>query len=357
MEGNYKRAVAGHHRRPVPQALRRGRARARRARAGARRVAAERRRAVLRRLRRRADHATSSTPSRAFCAAEGLDPDAVRRPLPPRPARRARCCASSRAGASTRPTSSRGFAALLGCRRPRRARRRGCSAACEPDDAMLDARPRARAAPASRTGLVSNSWGARPLRRATLLDELFDGVVISGEVGMRKPEPAIYVLGAERVGAAPERCVFVDDLPDNLDPARELGMAAVHHTSARDDAGGARAAGGLARPLNCAAQSSITEGGVLAVPVGPLRRSRPSRSAARSSSSAAHARVRSSPAKAMSRIGAPRRGARRGVVARQLVVDERVVRAVGEACAAISTRGRSRRPRRRAGRRSSARKG
>jgi putative hydrolase of the HAD superfamily len=64
------------------------------------------------------------------------------------------------------------------------------------------------------------------------LGELFDGVVISGDVGMRKPAPEIYRLGAERIGLEPQQCVFVDDLPFNLAPAEELGMATVHHVSA-----------------------------------------------------------------------------------------------------------------------------
>ncbi|HMJ01353.1 MAG TPA: HAD family phosphatase [Conexibacter sp.] len=96
-----------------------------------------------------------------------------------------------------------------------------------PDAAMLAAVGAARAA-GIRTGLVSNSWGTRRYDRA-MLGELFDGVVISGEVGMRKPAPEMYRLGAERVGVAPERCVYVDDLPFNLPPAQELGMATVHH--------------------------------------------------------------------------------------------------------------------------------
>jgi putative hydrolase of the HAD superfamily len=81
------------------------------------------------------------------------------------------------------------------------------------------------------TGLVSNSWGTRRYPR-DLLAELFDGIVISGEEGFRKPDPRMYELGAQRIGAAPEECVFVDDLSFNLDPARELGMAVVHHTAA-----------------------------------------------------------------------------------------------------------------------------
>jgi epoxide hydrolase-like predicted phosphatase len=82
-----------------------------------------------------------------------------------------------------------------------------------------------------RTGLVSNSWGTRHYPHELIAD-LFDGVVISGEEGFRKPDPRMYELGAQRIGVAPDECVFVDDLAFNLDPARELGMAVVHHTSA-----------------------------------------------------------------------------------------------------------------------------
>jgi len=83
-----------------------------------------------------------------------------------------------------------------------------------------------------RTGLISNSWGTARYPHE-LLSELFDGVVLSGEVGIRKPAPRIYELGAEAIGLAPSSCVFVDDLPFNLPPAQELGMATVHHTSAQ----------------------------------------------------------------------------------------------------------------------------
>jgi epoxide hydrolase-like predicted phosphatase len=84
-----------------------------------------------------------------------------------------------------------------------------------------------------RTGLVSNSWGTRRYPHE-LIAELFDGVVISGEEGFRKPDPRMYELGASRIGVAARDCVFVDDLAFNLDPARELGMAVVHHTAAAD---------------------------------------------------------------------------------------------------------------------------
>ena len=84
-----------------------------------------------------------------------------------------------------------------------------------------------------RTGLVSNSWGSRRYPHE-LIAELFDGVVISGDEGFRKPDPRMYELGASRIGVAPGDCVFVDDLEFNLEPARELGMAVVHHTAAAE---------------------------------------------------------------------------------------------------------------------------
>jgi epoxide hydrolase-like predicted phosphatase len=105
-------------------------------------------------------------------------------------------------------------------------------AGMRPDDEMLAAVRAARGA-GVRTGLISNSWGAGSYDRA-LLDELFDGVVISGEVGIRKPEPRIYELGLAAIGVPAREAVFVDDLPGNLKPARALGMATVHHRSAAE---------------------------------------------------------------------------------------------------------------------------
>ncbi|MDQ6605891.1 MAG: HAD family phosphatase [Actinomycetota bacterium] len=96
-----------------------------------------------------------------------------------------------------------------------------------PDEPMLDMVRHAREA-GIRTGLISNSWGTSRYDRARLA-ELFEGIVISGEEGLRKPAPEMYTLGAERIGLAPDECVYVDDLPFNLAPAAELGMATVHH--------------------------------------------------------------------------------------------------------------------------------
>jgi len=98
-----------------------------------------------------------------------------------------------------------------------------------PDLKMIDAVRRARAA-GIRTGLISNSVGSDIYDQA-VLDELFESVVISGEVGMHKPQPEIFRLGAERIGLPPERCVFVDDLRENCAGAEAVGMTAVLHRS------------------------------------------------------------------------------------------------------------------------------
>ncbi|HEY6776315.1 MAG TPA: HAD family phosphatase [Thermoleophilaceae bacterium] len=81
-----------------------------------------------------------------------------------------------------------------------------------------------------RTALLTNNvreW--EPLWRAKLpeIDELFEVVVDSAFVGMRKPDPAIYQLTLEWLGMVAEECVFVDDLEVNCDTARALGMTAV----------------------------------------------------------------------------------------------------------------------------------
>lgn len=79
-----------------------------------------------------------------------------------------------------------------------------------------------------RTGLLSNSWGNDYPRDGW--DDLFDAVVISGEVGMRKPEARIYTYTLDRLGVAPAECVFVDDLRPNVEAAAALGIVGVHHT-------------------------------------------------------------------------------------------------------------------------------
>jgi len=83
----------------------------------------------------------------------------------------------------------------------------------------------------TRTGLLSNSWGERDGYPRDLLAELFDDVVISGQVGMRKPEERIFRLAVDRLGLTPEECAFVDDVEANVAAAAALGFAGVHHSA------------------------------------------------------------------------------------------------------------------------------
>jgi epoxide hydrolase-like predicted phosphatase len=108
----------------------------------------------------------------------------------------------------------------------------GLLAAMQPAGGLWDlvATVRARGV---RTGLLSNSWGFSPYPMAEL-EAIFDDVLLSGVVGLRKPDPAIYLLAAERLEVAATDCVFVDDLSGNVRAAEELGMVGVHHTG--DDA-------------------------------------------------------------------------------------------------------------------------
>jgi putative hydrolase of the HAD superfamily len=94
---------------------------------------------------------------------------------------------------------------------------------------MLNAVRKARES-GLRTALLSNSWGNRDSYAFEHFDTLFDAVVISGEVGMRKPDPGIYALAAREVGVPPGQCVFVDDIAANVRGAVEAGMVGVHHT-------------------------------------------------------------------------------------------------------------------------------
>jgi putative hydrolase of the HAD superfamily len=99
-------------------------------------------------------------------------------------------------------------------------------AAFAPDDAMVGVARQIRRTH-TRVGLVTNSWGSgTPWER---YHGLFDAKVVSYQVGVRKPELAIYLLAAARLGVPPGRCVFVDDLPRNIEGARQAGMLGVCH--------------------------------------------------------------------------------------------------------------------------------
>jgi HAD superfamily hydrolase (TIGR01509 family) len=82
-----------------------------------------------------------------------------------------------------------------------------------------------------KTALLSNAdgWWQPPAH----WHGLFDATVISGEVGLAKPDTAIYLLTAAKLGLEPGECVFVDDLAVNVRGAAAAGMVGVHHRSTR----------------------------------------------------------------------------------------------------------------------------
>lgn len=112
---------------------------------------------------------------------------------------------------------------------PEHARKAVFADRAEASAAMVDTVRQLRAA-GYRTALLTNNareW--EPMWRGLIpVDELFDVVVDSSVVGLRKPDAAIYRLTCERLGLAPEECIFVDDLECNVDAAATLGMDVVH---------------------------------------------------------------------------------------------------------------------------------
>jgi putative hydrolase of the HAD superfamily len=105
-----------------------------------------------------------------------------------------------------------------------------------PDPAMLALVDTLRAARV-RTALLSNSWGDH--YEPDLLAR-FDVAVISGQVGLRKPDPAVFGLLLARLDLPAGRVAFVDDIPVNVAGAQRLGMHAVRHTDAHTTAAALR---------------------------------------------------------------------------------------------------------------------
>ncbi len=103
-----------------------------------------------------------------------------------------------------------------------------------------------------RTGCITNnlpanaigSAGGRTLYIAEVM-ALFDHVIESARIGLRKPDPRIYRMMVEALGVDPERCIYLDDLGVNLKPARELGMTTIKVTAAAQALAELEAATGL----------------------------------------------------------------------------------------------------------------
>ena len=167
---------------------------------------------------------------RAFCRSEGLEEDAVAH-LFLEHERALTDLHRLERGEITDDELAATVAPLLGVAPERLADR--LFAATRPDERMIAAVGAAHAA-GVRTALVSNSWGLGIYRRARAVLDRFDAVLVSGELGLRKPEPEIFLLAAERLDLRPNACVFVDDLPSNCAAAAALGMAAVRHRRAEE---------------------------------------------------------------------------------------------------------------------------
>lgn len=101
----------------------------------------------------------------------------------------------------------------------------------KPETAVIRAAAAARRA-GIKVGILSNSVGLHPwnLYDGYDLDTLYDAVVISEHVGLRKPDPAIFEAVLKQLDAPADRSVFVDDTADYLQPAADLGFATVHAT-------------------------------------------------------------------------------------------------------------------------------
>jgi HAD superfamily hydrolase (TIGR01509 family) len=87
--------------------------------------------------------------------------------------------------------------------------------------------------PRLKTALLSNAWTnlRTALEAQWKIADAFDVVVISAEVGLAKPDPRIYQLALTKLGISPEEAVFLDDMQENIDAARFVGMHAVRFAS------------------------------------------------------------------------------------------------------------------------------
>jgi len=90
-----------------------------------------------------------------------------------------------------------------------------------------------------RTGCITNNLPANAIGstsgRSLYIAEvmvLFDHVIESAKIGLRKPDPRIYRMMTEALSVDPANCVYLDDLGVNLKPAREMGMRTIKVTSA-----------------------------------------------------------------------------------------------------------------------------
>lgn len=161
----------------------------------------------------------------AFCEGEGLAPETVRE-LFRGDTEALKLLRGLETGELSDPEFERRFGGLLGVADHDDLITR-MFAGLAPEPRMVEAVAAARAG-GVKTGLISNSWGLGIYDRLDST-EIFDATVISGEVGLHKPEPEIYLLACERLTIEPAAAVFVDDLRENCTGAAAVGMTALLH--------------------------------------------------------------------------------------------------------------------------------
>ena len=115
--------------------------------------------------------------------------------------------------------------------------------ALNPNPPMIDLMAELKESGYRMAMLTNNVREWEPLWRSMLpVDEIFETVVDSGFVGCRKPESRIYAMTLERIGIAPDACLFVDDVEVNCEGARKAGINAVHFRDNEQAIGEIRAA-------------------------------------------------------------------------------------------------------------------
>jgi putative hydrolase of the HAD superfamily len=104
-----------------------------------------------------------------------------------------------------------------------------------------------------KTGCITNNLPANAIGSVggrsfyvTEVMALFDHVIESAKIGLRKPDPKIYRMMVEALGVDPKACVYLDDIGVNLKPARDMGMTTIKVTDATEAIIALEAATGMA---------------------------------------------------------------------------------------------------------------
>jgi epoxide hydrolase-like predicted phosphatase len=165
---------------------------------------------------------------KAFCEAEGLPPDTVKRTFRENPEALSELRALERGDLTVEEFEPR-FAPHLGIAETTGLVER-LFAGVGPDEPMIAAVRRAHESGIC-TAVISNSWGGTSYDVADWRD-LFDAIVISGEVGLHKPGREIFELTLSELGLGASECVFIDDLRENIAGAEAVGITGILHRGA-----------------------------------------------------------------------------------------------------------------------------